>query len=66
MTRLLIVDDDTDMLEILHLNLVDSGYDVVMAYTGQEAIRKASEECPDLVLLDVKLPDIMSCQRGVT
>lgn len=57
-TRILLVDDNAEMLEVLTLSLQTHGYQVFEARTGQEGIELAREKQPDLVLLDVVLPDI--------
>ena len=58
MTRILIVDDDAQLLRALRINLAARGYDVVTAVTGADALRRASADSPDLVVLDLGLPDI--------
>jgi DNA-binding response OmpR family regulator len=55
--NILIVDDDPDMVEMLRLVLTESGYTTRGAVTGNEALRKARRSPPDLVLLDLILPD---------
>lgn len=54
--RLLLVDDYADSLEMWAIFLRSSGYDVVTAMTGLEAIERAESTSPDLVLLDLQLP----------
>ena len=54
--RILIVDDDPDMLELLRLALTDTGFAVSTAADGKEALRKALRAPPDLVVLDLLLP----------
>jgi DNA-binding response OmpR family regulator len=56
--RILVVDDDPDMLELLRLTLTDAGYSVRTAATGKEAMRKAQRSAPDLVVLDLLLPEM--------
>jgi diguanylate cyclase (GGDEF)-like protein len=56
--KVLIVDDAPDTLEIIQKLLRYEGYDVVMALTGEEAVKKAEEEKPDVVLMDINLPGI--------
>lgn len=56
--KILIVDDYPDSLLLLRGELEASGYEVIQAANGQEAIEKARKEFPDLVLLDTKLPDM--------
>lgn len=58
MRRVLLVDDDPVMLRGYSLLLKSAGYEVTEAATGLEALSKAEEEKPDLILLDVVLPDI--------
>lgn len=53
--RILVVDDEPDLCEILQFNLVAGGYDVVTAYTAEEALKRDVAHC-DLLLLDVMLP----------
>ena len=54
--KVLIVDDEKAIVDILNHNLKREGYETVQAYDGEEAIEKMKEEKPDLVLLDVMLP----------
>jgi len=56
--RILIVDDEERMVRFIHLNLEHDGFQVIEAFTGQQAMDKLRENLPDLVLLDVMLPDI--------
>lgn len=53
---ILVVDDEKPIVEILKVNLIKSGYRVIEAYDGNEAVVKAISEEPDLILLDVMLP----------
>lgn len=53
---ILVVDDEKPIVEILKVNLIKSGYRVIEAYDGDEAVKKAVSEEPDLILLDVMLP----------
>jgi two-component system OmpR family response regulator len=55
--RLLVVDDEETILELLSGSLRFAGFDVMTAGSGAEALRAASASRPDLVLLDVMLPD---------
>jgi two-component system, OmpR family, phosphate regulon response regulator PhoB len=57
-TKILVVDDEADLVELLAFNLEQEGYRVETAMTGAEAIRKAKRLAPDLVVLDLMLPDI--------
>lgn len=60
--RILVVDDEKSIVDILRLNLQKEGYTVSEAYDGAEAVEKAlaenSEDRPDLILLDVMLPEM--------
>lgn len=52
----LVVDDDEVILESIQLALMDEGYAVVVASNGQEALARAGEQAPCLILLDMKMP----------
>jgi CheY-like chemotaxis protein len=54
--KILIVDDDADFVESTRIVLESKPYDVIVAVNGEEALRKAKEEKPDLILLDVIMP----------
>ncbi len=56
--KILVVDDEENIVEFLKTTLSKEGYDVIEAYSGEEAIEKVSSLSPDLVLLDVMLPGI--------
>jgi two-component system KDP operon response regulator KdpE len=58
MIRVLVVDDEPQILRVLRINLVARQYVVITAATGLEALEKARTEHPDLVILDLGLPDI--------
>jgi DNA-binding response OmpR family regulator len=53
--QIMIVDDDRNILEFMHLALVFEGYDVRVSATGRDLQQAQPEELPDLILLDVKL-----------
>jgi two-component system alkaline phosphatase synthesis response regulator PhoP len=55
---ILIVDDEEDILEFLEYNLLKEGYTVYKAFDGEEAILKAKEHLPDLIILDVMMPEM--------
>lgn len=55
--KILVVDDEKPIAEILKFNLENEGYQVVCAYDGNEAIAMAEQENPDLILLDLMLPE---------
>src|SRR5262245_65730847 len=54
--RILIIEDERDLTHTLSYNLQREGYDVLVAHDGQEGLRKAQMQLPDLVLLDLMLP----------
>ncbi len=56
--KILIVDDEKPIVEILKINLMKDGYTVFEAYDGEEAVNKAMATEPDLILLDVMLPKL--------
>lgn len=56
--KILVVDDDKNICELLNIYLKNEGYNVVFAYDGSDAVNKAKEEKPDLIVLDVMMPII--------
>ncbi|MFC8617208.1 response regulator [Micromonospora purpureochromogenes] len=58
MTRILVVDDEPQILRALRINLRARGYDVQVAETGTAALKAAAAHPPDLVVLDLGLPDL--------
>ncbi|MEW6664860.1 MAG: response regulator [Thermodesulfobacteriota bacterium] len=60
--KVLVVEDEEDILELLRFNLAKEGFSVSCAVTGEEALKKARLEIPDLVLLDLLLPGIDGLQ----
>ena len=56
--KILVVDDDPDIVEILRYNLSLAGYDVKSASNGKEAIKKAKIFIPEIILLDVMMPEM--------
>ena len=56
--KILVVDDEKPIADILHYNLVEEGFRVLVAYDGEQALRLAFDERPDLILLDIMLPYI--------
>jgi len=57
-TRILVVDDEPDALELIEVNLKAAGFEVVSAANGRVALEKARATMPALVLLDVMLPEV--------
>lgn len=58
MSRILIVDDDETLLDVLSLSFEDQGYEVQTAADGSAGLRKVAEEHPDLVISDVNMPGV--------
>ena len=56
--QILIVDDERDLVELLGYNLKKAGYDIVTAFNGRAALEAISQRLPDLVLLDIMLPEL--------
>lgn len=55
--KILVLDDEREIAEVIALYLRNEGYEVELAFTGREALRKVEAESPVLALLDVMLPD---------
>lgn len=56
--KILLVDDEQDILEIVSYNLSQEGYQIITATNGKEAITKAKKELPQLIILDVMMPEM--------
>ena len=56
--RILIVDDDTDLTELLRLVFESKGFGVTIAYNGEQTLEILEEELPEVVLLDLMMPGI--------
>ena len=56
--KILIIDDDIDTLRLIDLALKKEGYQIVTANNGQEGLLKMSRETPDLILLDIMMPEM--------
>lgn len=57
-TKILVVDDETALCEMIHIFLSKCGYDVLKASSGEEALQKVQDDEPSLVLLDIKMPGL--------
>lgn len=57
-TKILVIDDEGDVLDFITYNLVNAGYDVHTASNGREGIEEAHKFLPDLILLDIMMPDM--------
>ena len=58
MAKILVVDDELQMLELVKARLESHGYQVVTAADGAEGLRQAESEIPDLILLDIIMPGL--------
>ena len=56
--KILLVDDEQDILEIVGYNLAQEGYQISTASNGKEAIQKAKKELPHLIIMDVMMPEM--------
>src|SRR5512135_479722 len=56
--KILVIDDEADIREIVRTYLIDDGFDVIEAANGQDGILIAQKEHPDLILLDIMMPGI--------
>ncbi len=54
--KILVVDDQPDIVRLAKTKLTSEGFDVVEAYNGEEALEKVNSENPDLIILDVMMP----------
>ena len=62
MAKILIIDDDADIVESMKVVLEDKKYDVVTAFSGSEGLKKAKKDKPDLIILDIMME---TSDRGV-
>ena len=66
MKKILVVDDEPDVVELLESRLRSGGYEVVTASNGEECLEKAVKHNPDLILLDILMPKLNgfeTCKR---
>ena len=56
--RILVVDDTKDVLQVVSRRLQSWGYEAIMADSGEEGLRAAEEQAPDLILLDIMMPKL--------
>lgn len=62
--RILVVEDHIDSLDVLSLQLRSMGYEVIGAMTGEEGIEKAEVHHPEIILMDLRLPDINGIEQN--
>jgi len=58
MSKILVVEDEENIRLLYKEELQDSGYEVIQASNGMEAIKKYDLHCPDLIILDIQLPEL--------
>ena len=58
MTKILCVDDDLNLLRLYRDELAEEGYKVILAKNGKEAVKKFGEQKPDLVIMDIRMPQM--------
>jgi len=63
-TRILVVDDEPDIVTLVKSRLEANGYEVVSAYNGKDGIEKAEEAQPDMILLDLMMPIMDGYEAG--
>ena len=56
--RILVVDDEVDLVETIRFPLEMEGFNVLVSYNGEDALNQARKESPDLILLDLMLPKL--------
>src|SRR3954470_1442333 len=56
--RILLIEDERDLTDVLSYNLRREGYETAVAHDGQEGLRKAQTQLPDLIILDLMLPGL--------
>jgi CheY-like chemotaxis protein len=66
MKKILLVDDDTAVVETVKFLLQTEGYEVVTAMNGEEGLLKANSEEPDLILLDILMPKVNGYQMALS
>ena len=61
--KVLIVEDEQSISSFISMILTAKGYDTIIVNTGEEALTMISSHCPDLIVLDLGLPDIVTAAR---
>lgn len=59
MKKILVVDDEQEIVELVRARLETNGYRVISAFDGKEGVEKAKQEKPDLILMDISMPRMM-------
>jgi len=60
--RILIVDDQKDIVELIRFKMENEGFECLVAFDGEEGLQKAKKEVPDLILMDIMMPKINGYQ----
>jgi two-component system alkaline phosphatase synthesis response regulator PhoP len=58
MKTILIIDDENYINRLVHFNLLEDGYDVITSSSGREGLELMRKRCPDLVILDIAMPEM--------
>lgn len=58
MKKIMTVDNEPDLVDLVKMILEGAGYEITVAYSGKECLEKLENETPDLILLDVMMPDL--------
>jgi CheY-like chemotaxis protein len=56
--KILVIDDEKDLVDLLSFHLSQAGYEVMMAFDGEEGYQKYEQQAPDLIILDLKMPKL--------
>jgi len=56
--KILVVDDQKELVEAMKMRFENEGYEVIEAYNGEECLEKAKKELPDLIIMDVTMPQM--------
>lgn len=60
--RILIVDDEPDLVKVLRMRLIENKFEVDTAMSGQEVFEKLSQQTPDLIILDIMMPHMSGAE----
>lgn len=60
--KILVIDDEQNIVTVVKARLEASGYEVLTAFDGIEGLEKVQEDCPDLILLDIMMPRMDGCE----
>ena len=64
--KILLVDDDTDLLDVTAYAMRREGFNVIVATDGAQAVRRWQQDHPDLVILDVNMPRMSAASRSAS